>query len=163
MATIVPMSPASNTPVPVSFWRIVIGADQLLPSISPNLGVYATEPEADPVGEWMESCGRLSPHARDDQLVLPGHKLPYRGLPARLRQLAQNHTGALDRLRAWLSEAPRTAHDCFMPLFRREIGAGEYGLAIVESVAHLNHLHRLGEAERAMRDDGAWVYRLSQE
>ncbi len=140
---------------------LVIGGDQLLPSISPNLGVYATEPEADPVAEWLASCARFASIARESQLVLPGHKLPFTGLPARLRQLADNHHGALDRLRSWLRDAPRTAHECFQPLFRREIGGGEYGLALVEAVAHLNHLHHAGEATRTRRDDGAWVYHLA--
>jgi glyoxylase-like metal-dependent hydrolase (beta-lactamase superfamily II) len=141
---------------------LVIGGDQLLPSISPNLGVYPTEPEADPVSDWLESCARLAPHARDDQLVLPGHKLPFTGLPARLDQLADNHHGALKRLRAWLAEAPRTAHGSFPPLFRREIGPGEYGLALAEAVAHLNHLHQAGETVRERRADGAWLHRLAR-
>ncbi|MEM1431149.1 MAG: MBL fold metallo-hydrolase [Pseudomonadota bacterium] len=141
---------------------LVIGGDQLLPSISPNLGVYATEPDADPVSDWLQSCHRLSAFARDDQLVLPGHKLPFTGLPARLRQLADNHHGALARLRDWLRVAPRTAHECFQPLFRREIGSAEYGLALVEAVAHLNHLHQAGEARRSLREDGAWLYRMTQ-
>ncbi|MBT8426068.1 MAG: hypothetical protein KJO67_13910, partial [Silicimonas sp.] len=59
---------------------IVIGGDQFLPSISPNLGVYATEPEADPVSEWMDSCDRFRSMADDTRLVLPGHKLPFTGL-----------------------------------------------------------------------------------
>jgi len=157
---------AGHAPDHATLWsrddRLVIGGDQLLPSISPNLGVTATEPDADPVADWLESCARLAAHARDDQLVLPGHKLPFTGLPARLRQLAENHHGALERLRDWLRTAPRTAHDCFAPLFRREIGGGEYGLALGEAVAHLNHLHRAGETERHRRDDGAWLYRLRQ-
>ena len=154
-----------HAPEHATFWSrddaLVLGGDQLLPSISPNLGVHATEPEADPVGEWLDSCTGLKPHARGDQLVLPGHKLPYTGLPARLDQLIDNHLGALDRLRAHLATAPRTAHDCFAPLFRREIGAGEYGLALAESVGHLNHLHARGETARARRDDGAWLHRLA--
>ena len=138
---------------------LVIGGDQFLASISPNLGVYATEPGADPVADWIEACLRLATHATDDQLVLPGHKLPFRGLPARLVQMEENHHSALERLRAHLSE-PRTAHDCFPALFRRTIGSGEYGLALVEAVAHLNHLHLAGETEREEREDGAWLYRM---
>ena len=139
---------------------LVIGGDQILPSISPNIGVYATEPEADPLADWLESCTRLAAYATERQLVLPGHKLPFTGLPARFAQLAENHHGALDRLRAHLRE-PRSAHDCFQPLFARRIGEGEYGLALVEAVAHLNHLHRAGETERWIRpEDGALVYRL---
>ena len=136
---------------------LVIGGDQLLATISPNLGVYATEPEADPVGEWLESCERLSAFADDRHLVLPGHKLPYTGLPARMRQLIDNHHGALERLLAYLSE-PRTAVACFPALYRREIGDGEYGLALVEAMGHLNHLYHKGLVTRERRADGAWAW-----
>lgn len=153
-----------HAPDHITLWsrddHLVIGGDQLLPSISPNLGVYPTEPMADPVGEWLESCERLSAYARDDQLVLPGHKLPFTGLPTRFRQLAENHEGALERLLKYVSE-PRTAGECFPPLFKREIGAGEYGLALVETIAHLNHLLLRGDVTREMRDDGAWVWQRS--
>ncbi len=136
---------------------VVIGGDQLLPSISPNLGVYATEPEADPVAGWLATCKRLARHATEAQLVLPGHKLPFTGLPLRLDQLIANHHGALNRLRAHLA-TPHTAAECFQPLFRREIDVGEYGLALVEAMAHCLHLSHLGEASRRRRDDGAWLW-----
>lgn len=137
--------------------NLVIGADQLLPSISPNLGVYATEPEADPVGEWIESCTRLHAHAREDHLVLPGHKLPFTGLPLRLRHKIENHHGALDRLLDFLG-TPRRGGACFAPLYQRRISAGEYGLALVETVAHLNHLHQRGLVRRWRDDDGVWLW-----
>ncbi len=152
-----------HAPEHATFWSdagdLVIGGDQLIPSISPNLGVYPTEPEADPVGDWFEACGRLAPHATDAQLVLPGHKLPFTGLPLRMRQFVDNHHGALDRLRAFLAE-PRTGGACFAPLYRREIGAGEYGLALVEAVGHLNHLHARGETLRWLDEDGAYRWRM---
>lgn len=137
--------------------ELVIGGDQLLATISPNLGVYATEPEADPVGDWLEACERLSAHATDTQLVLPGHKLPFTGLPTRMKQLIQNHHHALDRLKAFL-ETPHVAGECFPPLFKRKIGTAEYGLALVEAVAHLNHLLHEGRVTRSRRDDGAWLW-----
>lgn len=140
--------------------NLVLGGDQLLPGISPNLGVYATEPEADPVGDWLESCARLAVHARDDQLVLPGHKLPFTGLPLRLAQLIENHDGALARLRAHL-DRPRTAAECFAPLYRRDIAEGEYGLALAEAVGHLNHLHRSGAVLRETGADGATLWRIA--
>jgi glyoxylase-like metal-dependent hydrolase (beta-lactamase superfamily II) len=141
--------------------EIVIGGDQLLPSISPNLGVYATEPGADPVTEWIDACRKLQPFATPDQLVLPGHKLPFTGLPDRLRQMIDNHDGALERLRAHLGQGARTAAECFAPLYKREIDAGTYGLALVEAVAHLNHLFERGEVTRTAREDGAWVWSLA--
>lgn len=135
---------------------LVIGGDQLLSSISPNLGVHPTEPEADPVGEWLESCARLQGFARPEQLVLPGHKLPFTGLPTRLEQLTCNHRAALERLAEDLARAPRTAVGCFDLLFRRPIGEPEFGLALVEAVAHVNHLRRAGRV-RPVGDAGGAV------
>lgn len=150
-----------HAPEHATFWsqddNLVLGGDQLLPSISANIGVYPTEPDADPLGEWLESCAAFQPLARDDQLVLPGHKLPFTGLPLRLHQMIENHHGALDRLRAHLS-TPHTAAECFLPIFKRDITGGAYGLALVEAVAHLNHLLHRGEVCRTMNETGAWTW-----
>ena len=155
-----------HAPEHATFWSLsddlVIGGDQLLPSISANLGVYATEPMADPVAEWLSSCARFAQIAEERHLVLPGHKLPFRGLPLRLGQMIDNHLGALKRLRKLLHEQPRTAAECFPALFKRPIGEAEYGLALVEAVAHLNHLLHNDEARRTLReDDGAWLWSVT--
>ena len=153
-----------HAPEHVTLWSmtddLVIGGDQLLSSISPNLGVYPTEPGADPVGEWLESCERFAvlAAARGRDLVLPGHKLPFTGLPHRLRQLIDSHHGALARLEAALDAAPRSAVDCFDALFRRPIGSGEFGLAMVEAVAHVNHLAQAGRIRQVGERDGAVLW-----
>lgn len=150
-----------HAPDHATFWcrdePLILGGDQLLPSISPNIGVYATEPGADPLGEWLDTCERFAPHATAEQLVLPGHKRPYTGLPDRLRQMIGNHAGALDRLRDHLC-VPRTAADCFPVLYMREIDRGTYVLALNEALAHLNHLLSRGEVVRERRSDGAWLW-----
>lgn len=155
-----------HAPEHATFWsledNLVLGGDQLLPSISANIGVYPTEPDADPLGEWLASCARFMPMARADHFVLPGHKLPFTGLPLRLHQMVENHIGALNRLRAHLT-TPRTAAECFMPVFKREIAGDAYGLALVEAVAHLNHLLHLGEVYRTMGADGAWRWVMRDE
>ena len=72
-----------HAPHQATFWPedgIVLTGDQLIPGISSNISVYPTEPEADPLGDWQESCKRLKAHARPEHLVLPGHKRPFRGL-----------------------------------------------------------------------------------
>lgn len=137
---------------------LVLGGDQLLPGISAHIGVYATEPEADPLAEWLQSCRRLLPFAQNDHLVLPGHKLPYRGLPERLVAMVTDHQTGLDRLMDLLSQ-PRRAVEVFPALFKREIGPAEFGMALSESVAHLNHLRTTGRAERTLAEDGAWLWR----
>lgn len=152
-----------HAPEHATFWAedesVVIGGDQLLPSISPNLGVYATEPEADPVQEWMVSCHRFRGLSDDTRLVLPGHKLPFTGLSTRLDQLIQNHDSALERLEEHLRE-PRTAVECFAPLFKRRIADAEYGLALVEAMAHCLHLWHAGRVTRERRKDGAWLWHV---
>lgn len=150
-----------HAPEHATFWSeaddLVIGGDQLLPSISPNIGVYPTEPLADPLGEWIDSCRRFATLAEPRHLVLPGHKLPFTGLPLRLRQLEENHDSAIDRLLAHLDQ-PRTATGCFPVLFRRSIGEGEYGLAMVEAMAHLTYLLHRGLAKRDQSPEGNWMW-----
>ncbi len=148
-----------HAPHHATFWTegLVLGGDQLLPGISANIGVYPTEPAADPLAEWLESCARLAVHARDDQVILPGHKLPFAGLPFRLAQMAENHDSALARLEQHLA-VPQTAVGCFPALFRREIDARIEGLALVEAVAHLNHLLYRGRVTRRLSDAGAWLW-----
>ncbi|CUH40341.1 hydroxyacylglutathione hydrolase [Jannaschia seosinensis] len=140
---------------------LVLGGDQLLPGISPNLGLYPTELNGDPVGDWLAACDRLAPLARPDHLVLPGHKTPYRGLPRRMETLRTNHEAALDRLQAHLAEQPRTGGECFAPLFKRDVSGDLYGLAFFEAIAHLQHLWLTGRATREVREDGVWVFRAA--
>lgn len=148
-----------HAPEHATLWSdgLVIGGDQLLPGISANIGVYPTEPEADPLSEWLASCRRFMAVARDGDLILPGHKLPFTGLPFRLVQMVENHEAALDRLLAHLA-APKMAAQCFAPLFKREIGGAEFGLALVEAVAHLNCLRARGRVSRRMSEQGAWLW-----
>jgi glyoxylase-like metal-dependent hydrolase (beta-lactamase superfamily II) len=136
---------------------LILGGDQLLPGISANIGVYPTEPEADPLGDWLTSTAGFQAHAHDDHLVLPGHKLPFMGLPFRLVQMAENHLSALDRLTKHLTQ-PQTAAQCFIPLFKREITGEAFGLALVEAVAHLNHLLKKGRVSRHLDPEGAWIW-----
>lgn len=150
-----------HAPEHATFWsrddNLVLSGDQILASISPNIGVYATEPDADPLAGWLEACERLALLARPDQLVLGGHKLPFTGLPVRMRQLIDNHHGALKRLLQHL-DSPKPASSCFTPLFKRHIDEGIYGLALVESIAHVQHLYLEGLVTRTKGANGEWLY-----
>jgi glyoxylase-like metal-dependent hydrolase (beta-lactamase superfamily II) len=154
-----------HAPEQATLWGVghdlVLVGDQVLPGITPNLGVYATEPDADPVGEWLASCARLAALAREDHLALPGHRRPFHGLPARIAELIAHQEEGLARLRDFLA-TPRRAVDCFGVLYGRPIGASEYGLALAEAVGHLNRLLHAGEAVREPAPDGAWVWRRAR-
>jgi glyoxylase-like metal-dependent hydrolase (beta-lactamase superfamily II) len=141
---------------------LMISGDQVLPRISSNVSVFPTEPEADPLSDWIASIVDLRQRLPDSLLVLPSHGEPFRGLHARLDRLAKGHETGLERLRRSLAAEPRRAIDVFGALFARSIsGTGELlGMATGESIAHLNHLIARGEAVREVGADGVHHYRL---
>jgi glyoxylase-like metal-dependent hydrolase (beta-lactamase superfamily II) len=141
---------------------LMISGDQVLPRISSNVSVFPTEPDADPLGEWLASIATLRAALPDTLLVLPAHGEPFTGLHARLDRLAAGHAKGLQRLRRSLAE-PRRVMDLFGALFARPIDARSevLGLATGETVAHLNHLRARGELAVTVGDDGAWRFRLA--
>ena len=134
---------------------ILIAGDQVLPRISSNVSLGVSEPEGDPLGDWLASIAKLRT-LPDDLLVLPGHGEPFTGLHVRLDQLDAEHTGRLDAVAAFLA-TPARAVDCFGQLFRRPIGPDVIGMATGEALAHLRHLEVTGRAVREVRD-GIWWY-----
>lgn len=124
--------------------KLFVSGDQVLPRISSNVSVFPTEPDADPLGDWLSSLDKLRREVPDDVLVLPSHNEPFRGLHARLDNLSRSQNEALDRLRGALS-VPKRAVDVFAELFSRPISSEPnlLGMATGESLAHLNYLvHR---------------------
>ena len=71
--------------------------------------------------------------------------------------MIENHHGGLTRLEMFLTE-PRTAVDCFSLLFKRKIEGSNYGLAMVEAMAHLNHLLLADKITRTADKDGVWIW-----
>lgn len=137
---------------------VFISGDQVLPKISSNVSVWPTEPDADPMHDWLTSLARLKREVSNDVLVLPSHGLPFEGLHARLDALIRGHEVALERLLRRLDE-PRRAVDVFGSLFARPIGDGLLGMATGESLAHLNYLVRQGRAVRETDAEGVWRWR----
>jgi len=137
--------------------KVMIAGDQVLPRITSNVSLSLSEPEADPLGDWLDSIAKLRA-LPDDLLVLPSHGEPFTGLHARLDSLAEGHRGRLDALHAHLAE-PRRAVDCFSVLFGRKIEDGSLGLATGEALAHLRRLEVEGRAVRAVRDGVHWYSR----
>ena len=110
---------------------------------------------------WLHSLAKLRRLVPDDVLVLPAHNDPFRGLHARLDQLAASQHRSLARLHGHLAE-PRRVIDVFGALFGRPItgkDAGTLGLATGESIACLNYLRHRGLAGVSVDDDGIAWYR----
>jgi glyoxylase-like metal-dependent hydrolase (beta-lactamase superfamily II) len=120
---------------------LMISGDQLLPRITSNISVYPTEPEANPLQDWFDSLAHLA-KLPDTTLVLPAHNEPFTGIHERVRQLMEDHNNKLDRLKAHIAEAPRTATECFEILFKRKLIGLEYGMGTGEALAHLQYLEK---------------------
>lgn len=118
--------------------KLLLAGDQILPKISPNVGVLATEPLASPLHDWYLSLKRLLTLS-DETLVLPAHKQPFHGLHARAKALIQHHESQLKVILKACAEAKRPL-DLLPFLFGREIQFAEMGLALGECKAHLHML-----------------------
>lgn len=135
--------------------QLFISGDQVLPRISSNVSVYPTEPEADPLQDWIASLEKLRQRVPNEVLVLPAHNSPFKGLHERIDDLLGSHREGLSRLATLLS-APKRVVDTFPVLFSRSITPELLGMASGEALAHLNYLWHRGELERSLRDDVWW-------
>jgi glyoxylase-like metal-dependent hydrolase (beta-lactamase superfamily II) len=134
--------------------KLFISGDQVLPKISSNVSVFPTEPNGDPLTDWLDSLARIKRLVPDDVLVLPAHNDPFIGLHARLDHLIRGHERGLERLEKLLVEPKRTV-DVFGALFARKIGPEMLGMATGEAQAHLNCL--LGRGLATVELDPAGV------
>jgi glyoxylase-like metal-dependent hydrolase (beta-lactamase superfamily II) len=140
--------------------NVLISGDQVLPKISSNVSVFPSEPDADPLGDWMSSLARIKGIVPDEVLVLPAHNEPFRGLHARIDDLIGGHQRRLERMRRLLAE-PRRVVDLFAILFRAQIDETLLTMATGETLAHLNHLLARGEATRTRDAQGVDWYRTA--
>lgn len=136
---------------------VLISGDQVLPRITTNIAVWDTEPEADPLGEFLDSLARLR-SLPGDTLVLPSHGLVFRGLAARIDALCDHHVERLEETIAACAEE-RDATSLISVLFRDGLDSLQSALALGESVAHLNHLQRSRRLTRINQPDASIVFR----
>lgn len=119
--------------------NMMIAGDQLLPSISPNISVYPTEPHANPLQNWFESIDAFEACLDPDVLVLPAHGRPFTGAQIRLEQLREEHTTGLQKLLD-LCREPQRAVDVFPALFKSRISDSNLIMATGEAISHLHYL-----------------------
>ncbi|MET0545864.1 MAG: MBL fold metallo-hydrolase [Caulobacterales bacterium] len=137
--------------------KLLISGDQILPRISSNVSVHPTEPEADPLLDWLDSCRKLRDFLPEDALVLPAHNEPFRGVHVRLDNLLSGHQKKLDRVWSRLAE-PKRVVDLYGAMFARDIGDDPHALAAGETLAHLHRLIGEGRVKRSVGHDGVWRY-----
>ncbi|MBW6399833.1 MBL fold metallo-hydrolase [Roseomonas sp. HJA6] len=131
---------------------VLIAADQVLPRITPYVGLHAGEPMGDPLGAFLATLRRF--HALpEDTLVLPSHGEPFSPLHVRLDAIMDHHDERLAALEEACRE-PSTAHALLPSLFRRPLDDRSLGFGLGETLAHLRRLEEHGRVERLPETDG---------
>lgn len=132
-----------------------IAADQVLPRITPNIGIIAIEPEGDPLGLYLRSLAQLRSDMPDLVTVLPGHDWPFFGLHRRIDGLISHHETRCNAILAACSKQALTTLDLIPYLFRRPLDLHQTSFAFAETLAHVNVL--IGRGNLAWeKDDGVW-------
>jgi glyoxylase-like metal-dependent hydrolase (beta-lactamase superfamily II) len=136
--------------------HVLISGDMLLPRISTNVPVLATNPLDNPLQWFLDSIDafRALP---EDTLVLPSHGRPFRGMHARIDQLNAHHETRFALLRKACT-TPQSAAELIPVLFEREIPDPHQTMfAMGEAIAHLNLLEHRGELRRVVESDDAVI------
>jgi glyoxylase-like metal-dependent hydrolase (beta-lactamase superfamily II) len=137
--------------------RLLISGDHLLGRISQYFDGGWTP---DPVGEFLESLGRVE--GLDARLALAGHGRPFTDVAGHIEGNRALAASRLDAVRTLLAEAPATAWDLSPRLYGDAFGPGTATLLLSQSLAWLTHLERLGEVERDGSGDAElWALRTT--
>jgi len=133
---------------------LLIAADQILPSISPNISLVPGGVDENPLQSFLLSLERLS-LLPEETLVLPSHGLPFTGLRSRIHYLQEHHQQRLADITEALAEE-RHAAALFSVLFKRDLDHQQLSFALGETLAHLKYLEVQSKVRRF--DKGGVIY-----
>jgi glyoxylase-like metal-dependent hydrolase (beta-lactamase superfamily II) len=121
--------------------RLFLSADQVLSKISPNVSVWAHEPDENALGSFLRSLQSLEETLPDDVLVLPGHGLPFYGVKTRIAQLAAHHEERCQMIAKACSDVAKTSAELVPVVFHKHVlDAHQTGFAAGELIAHVNYM-----------------------
>ena len=139
--------------------RVLISGDMLLPSISTNIPVVASDPLGNPLQQYLDSLQRFR-ELPEDTLVLPCHGRPFIGARSRVDAIEAHHRQRCCMILNVLSE-PKTAGDIMPGLFDwGDMDAHQLFFAMGETIAHLNYLCENGHLRRIEDEEQNLAFEL---
>ena len=121
--------------------KLFLSADQVLSKISPNVSVWAVEPDQNSLGEYLASLASLTTTLPYDVIVLPGHGVPFYGLKTRIKQLADHHE---ERCRTDRRRLPGNLENLAGTgagrVQKYPLDVHQMGFASGELIAHVNYM-----------------------
>ena len=134
---------------------MLISGDQVLPTITSNVSVHATDPDKNPLLEFLDSFIQYQ-GLPEDTLVLPAHGKVFQGLHVRVEQIVQHHERVLEKVYDFC-EQPHGVLDLMPHLFKRKLEGMNLVLGFGEALAHLNYLYLEGKIKREL-EQGCYRY-----
>jgi glyoxylase-like metal-dependent hydrolase (beta-lactamase superfamily II) len=138
--------------------RLLLAADQVLARITPNVSVWAVEPDGDPLGLYTRSLRSIAGALPEDTFVLPGHELPFYGLQARIAEILAHHEERCETILAAAAKQAMTVAELVPVLFTRPLDPHQMSFAFSETHAHVNLLIHRGRL--VWEKDDAGVLRV---
>jgi glyoxylase-like metal-dependent hydrolase (beta-lactamase superfamily II) len=128
----------------------LISGDHVLPTITPHISGIS---KGDPLQAFFDSLDKVAAFS-DAQVVLPAHGHPFGDLAGRVADIKSHHIDRLELLRSASHELGRPASVPEMSTYLFSPRA-QGPMADSETYAHLEHLRRIGQADRSERDGDA--------
>lgn len=140
--------------------KFYLSADQVLSKISPNVSVWAHEPDENSLGAYLSSLAGIAKDIPDDVLVLPGHGVPFHGLHTRVKQLSDHHEERCQMIAEACRTEPKTSAQLVPIVFHKhKLDAHQTGFAAGELIAHVNYMLSQGRLKQTLGDDGVLRFR----
>jgi len=141
--------------------KLLLSGDHVLPRITPHIG-YWSAIDGDPLGTFLESLRKVA--ALGAKSALPAHREPIDDLPGRIEELLAHHAERETQILNVLTGRVTGTEVASQLTWRRNLSrfddlpASERSFALVETLAHLEHLRAAGTVEK-IQEAGVYRYR----
>ncbi len=137
--------------------RILLAADQVLPDITPNIGLWPGI-EPDPLGRYLQSLKELRP--LEVELALPGHGAPSARFPQRIDELTAHHATRLAHMEGVVRErGTASVLEVAQASWNFPAMSPEgWALSLVEALSHLDRSVYDGRLRRETSSEWVWKY-----
>jgi glyoxylase-like metal-dependent hydrolase (beta-lactamase superfamily II) len=124
----------------------LFGGDVMLMKITPNIGRWP-DTAVDPLGRYFGTLDRLA--ELSPAIVFPGHHEPIIDVGGRIAEMRAHHAERLDVAERALHEGARSAFEVAQRIWPPgNLGLHEQRFALVEALAHVEHLESHGRARQ---------------
>jgi glyoxylase-like metal-dependent hydrolase (beta-lactamase superfamily II) len=128
--------------------RFLIAGDAILERITPNIGLWANS-RPDPLGDYLNTLERIADLGVDRAVI--GHYGPVlTDVRERALEIHAHHLMRLELCRRL--DHPMSAYEASLMMFPRELPPSGRRFALVETLAHLEHLRLKGELQGGLED-----------